>query len=69
MFVCYTNWLVVSIIYKVKLTKEGSQLVSATNQLKLLTADGKKYKSNVLDYNSIKKPFKVYLNEPVQKMS
>ena len=38
---------------KVKLKKENSQLVSATNQLKLTAADGKQYKSDVLDYNGI----------------
>ncbi len=37
---------------KAKLKKEGSQLVSATTQLKL-TADGKKCKSDMLDYNGI----------------
>src|SRR5690606_4821539 len=34
---------------KAKLKKEGSQLVSATTQLKLTAADGKKYKSDMLD--------------------
>ncbi len=38
---------------KAKLKKEGNQLVSATTQLKLTAADGKKYKSDVLDYNGI----------------
>ncbi|WP_243348432.1 protein adenylyltransferase Fic [Parabacteroides sp. FAFU027] len=38
---------------KAKLKKEGSQLVSATTQLKLTAADGKKYKSDMLDYNGI----------------
>lgn len=38
---------------KAKLKKEDSQLVSATTQLKLLAADGKRYKSNVLDYEGI----------------
>lgn len=45
---------------KAKLKKEGSEVVSATNQLgsgtnqlKLTAADGKKYKSDVLDYNGI----------------
>lgn len=38
---------------KAKLKKENSELVSATTQLKLLAADGKKYKSDVLDYESI----------------
>ena len=38
---------------KAKLKKEGSELVSATTQLKLTAADGKKYKSDMLDYNGI----------------
>lgn len=38
---------------KAKLKKEGSQLVSNTTQLKLTAADGKKYKSDMLDYNGI----------------
>jgi len=38
---------------KAKLKKEGSQLVSATTQLKLTAADGKKYNSDMLDYNGI----------------
>jgi cell filamentation protein len=38
---------------KAKLKKEGSQLVSITTQLKLTAADGKKYKSDMLDYNGI----------------
>lgn len=38
---------------KAKLKKENSQLVSATTQLKLTAADGKKYKSDVLDYEGI----------------
>lgn len=39
----YWKWL------KNKLTAEGSQLVSGTNQLKLLAADGKRYKTDVVD--------------------
>jgi len=38
---------------KAKLKKENNQLVSATTQLKLLAADGKKYKADVLDYDGI----------------
>ncbi len=38
---------------KAKLKKEESQLVSITTQLKLIAADGKKYKSDMLDYNGI----------------
>ena len=38
---------------KAKLKKEKNQLVSATTQLKLTAADGKQYKSDMLDYNGI----------------
>lgn len=38
---------------KAKLKKENSQLVSATTQLKLTAADGKKYNSDMLDYDGI----------------
>lgn len=38
---------------KAKLKKEGNQLGSGTTQLKLTAADGKKYKSDMLDYNGI----------------
>ncbi len=38
---------------KVKLKKEKNELVSATTQLKLIAADGKKYQSDVLDYDGI----------------
>jgi cell filamentation protein len=38
---------------KTKLRKEGNELVSATNQLKLLAADGKRYNSDVLDASGI----------------
>ena len=38
---------------KAKLKKEDNQLVSTTTQLKLTAADGKKYKSEMLDYNGI----------------
>ena len=38
---------------KAKLKKEGTQLGSATTQLKLTAADGKQYKSDMLDYNGI----------------
>ena len=38
---------------KTKLKKEEPQLVSATNQLKLTAADGKKYKTDVLDNDGI----------------
>lgn len=38
---------------KAKLKKENNQLVSATTQLKLLASDGKRYKSDVLDYEGM----------------
>ena len=38
---------------KTKLKKEEPQLVSATNQLKLTAADGKKYKADVMDNDGI----------------
>ncbi|MGI6393472.1 MAG: protein adenylyltransferase Fic [bacterium] len=38
---------------KAKLRKENNQLVSATTQLKLTAADGKKYNSDMLDYDGI----------------
>ncbi len=38
---------------KAKLKKEGNQLVSATTQLKLTAADGKRYNSDMLDYSGI----------------
>lgn len=38
---------------KAKLKKDGSQLVSATTQLKLTAADGKKYNSDALDADGI----------------
>lgn len=38
---------------KAKLKKENSQLVSATTQLKLLANDGKKYLTDMLDYDGI----------------
>jgi cell filamentation protein len=38
---------------KTKLKKENNELVSATTQLKLLASDGKRYLSDMLDYNGI----------------
>ncbi|MDY0211205.1 MAG: cell filamentation protein Fic [Bacteroidales bacterium] len=38
---------------KSKLKKENSELVSATTQLKLVAKDGKRYLSDMLDYNGI----------------
>ena len=64
----YWKWL------KNKLIAEGSQLVSATNQLKLPAADGKKYLTDVADIEQILRliqsipskraePFKLWLAE------
>jgi len=39
---------------KTKLRKEGNELVSATNQLKLRAADGKRYDTDVLDADGIR---------------
>lgn len=38
---------------KAKLKKEGNELVSVTNQLKLKAADGKKYNTDVLDAEGV----------------
>lgn len=38
---------------KAKLKKENHELVSATTQLKLLARDGKRYLTDMLDYNGI----------------
>ena len=38
---------------KAKLKREGSQLVSGTNQLKLQAADGKRYNTDVLDSEGV----------------
>jgi len=38
---------------KAKLKKENSELVSVTTQLKLLASDGKRYLTDMLDYNGI----------------
>lgn len=38
---------------KTKLKKEGNELVSVTNQLKLSARDGKKYKTDVLDSEGV----------------
>jgi cell filamentation protein len=39
--------------FKAKLKKENSELVSATTQLKLSASDGKRYLTDMLDYNGI----------------
>jgi len=38
---------------KSKLKKENNELVSATTQLKLLASDGRKYLTDMLDFNGI----------------
>ncbi len=38
---------------KAKLKKEKSELVSSTTQLKLIASDGKRYLSDMLDYNGV----------------
>jgi hypothetical protein len=64
----YWKWL------KNKLIAEGSQLVSATNQLKMTAADGKRYMTDVVDTEQILRliqsipskraePFKLWLAE------
>ena len=40
---------------KAKLKKEGSELVSATTQLKLRAADGKRYNSDCMDMETVRK--------------
>ena len=40
-------------LLKTKLKKENSELVSATNQLKLMAVDGKKYLTDTFDYDGI----------------
>ena len=53
----YWKWL------KNKLIAEGSQLVSATNQLKLKAADGKRYKIGAPDKPAAEGPFTQKLRE------
>ena len=47
---------------KTKLRKENPQLVSDTNQLKLTAADGKKYNTDVLDFEGIMELAKSFPN-------
>ena len=47
---------------KAKLKRNGSQLVSNTNQLKLLSQDGKKYKTDVVDAEGVKELAKNFPN-------
>ena len=52
----YWKWL------KAKLKREGNQLVSATTQLKLTAADGKRYATDVLDAQGITELVKIFPN-------
>lgn len=52
---------------KAKLKRENIQLVSATTQLKLTAADGKKYKTDVMDYNQVIELAKNYPNNKFHK--
>lgn len=52
---------------KTKLKKEGSQLVSVTNQLKLRASDGKFYQTDVLDYDGIIALAKCYPNNKAMR--
>ena len=52
---------------KTKLKKENNQLVSATNQLKLLAADGKKYNTDMLDSAGIIELSKSFPNNKAMK--
>ena len=48
---------------KTKLRKEGNELVSATNQLKLRAADGKRYNTDMMDAEGITALAKVIPNQ------
>lgn len=52
---------------KAKLKKENSQLVSATTQLKLTAADGKKYRTDMLDSEGIIELSKNFPNNKATK--
>lgn len=52
---------------KAKLKKENSQLVSATTQLKITAADGKKYKTDMLDSGGIVELSKCFPNNKAAK--
>ena len=47
---------------KTKLRKQGSEVVSVTNQLKLLAPDGKRRLTDVLDYDGVQKLAQLVLN-------
>jgi cell filamentation protein len=52
---------------KAKLKKENNELVSATTQLKLLAADGKKYNTDMLDSEGIRELAKNFPNTNAMK--
>ncbi len=52
---------------KAKLKKESNQLVSVTTQLKLTAADGKKYKTDMLDSDGIVELSKSFPNNKASK--
>ncbi len=52
---------------KAKLKKENNELVSATTQLKLLAADGKKYKTDMLDSEGVTALAKNFPNNRAMK--
>jgi cell filamentation protein len=52
---------------KAKLKKENNQLVSATTQLKLMAADGKKYNSDMLDSEGVLSLSKNFPNNRAMK--
>ena len=52
---------------KAKLKKENSQLGSGTNQLKLTAADGKKYKTDMLDSDGVTALAKSFPNNKAMK--
>lgn len=52
---------------KAKLKKENNQLVSATNQLKLTAADGKKYLTDTLDSSGVVELAKHFPNNKAMK--
>ena len=52
---------------KAKLKREGSQLVSVTTQLKLTAADGKKYNSDMLDFDGVVELAKNFPNTKANK--
>lgn len=48
---------------KAKLKKNGGRWVSATSQLKLLSPDGKRYKTDVVDADGVKELAKIFPNK------